>query len=406
MPALHLPRLQDFVAGKSLSLWIMRAQYVFATATTLNNIRRHTEIFKVGFANSLFISASERSVVHINNCSSFFRPRIAYYIRSLVSNMAKMRAIMIRRGGGPGVFEIGACAKPDPCVGFVLIRVKAFGINQGELLIRRCYNPIGLHPRILGLEAVGEVVAAPGGEFPEGSIVATALGFLLAQQMGSYAQYISVPASQVLPLRTKLDWSSLGAMPLMMLAAYNSLFKVLCVKRGETLLIRGGTTSVGLAATAIATSNGVHVTGTTRNMNHMQRMMSFGAREALLDRGLIAPTLSEKFDKVLELIGTTTLPDSLHCVKRDGVVCVAGMVGGSWPANFDLTIHVPNYVSLMIYTSSSDEFMQLNLQLLVDSVEAHELKLPIAKVFRFEEIAEAHHYMEESRGMGKIVVTL
>ena len=321
--------------------------------------------------------------------------------------MKAMKAMVIYRGGGPEVFEIGACLRPDPCDGFVLIRVKAFGINQGELSVRRHYNPTGFCPRILGLEAVGVVECAPLEEFPKGSLVATVLGSLSGQQMGSYAEYICVPASQVLPLQSKLGWASLGAMPLMFLGAYNSLFKVLRVQRGETLLIRGGTTSVGLAATAIATSNGVHVTGTTRNEYHKQRIMSVGARAALLDGGLIAPMLPQKFDKVLELIGTSTLHDSLCCVREGGVVCVAGMVGGPWAAtNFNPMIDVPNNVRFTTYSPDSTDFTHSHLQVLVDSVEANKITVPIAKVFRFGEIAEAHRYMEGNHGMGKVIVTL
>lgn len=318
-----------------------------------------------------------------------------------------MRAILINRAGGPEVLEIGAALKPDPCPGLVLIRVKAFGINRIELGARRTYAPIGFGAHVLGVEAVGEVEAAPQGEFIQGSKVATAMGILEYQQMGSYAEYISVPVTQVLPLKSSLDWATLGAMPLMFQGAYGSLFKALRVRSGETLLIRGGTTALGLAATALATGHGVHVTGTTRNEDHRQRMMACGACASLLDPGSIAEVVPQKYDKVLDLVGTSTLHDSLRCAKAHGVVCIGGAVGGSLIIDsFNPMDYIPNNVSLTSYYSDYLGFLRTPLQKLVNMVEAKKLIVPIAKVFQFEEIVEAHRYMDEDHGMGKIVITL
>lgn len=313
---------------------------------------------------------------------------------------------MIERGGGPEVFYIGNCVKPEPCPGDVLIMVKAFGINRSEAVMRQLFRPKVPCVRVLGIEAVGIVEAAPGGEFIMGSIVATVLGSLASQTMGSYAEYVCVPASQVLPLKTSLSWAALAAIPHIFQAAYGSL-KALNARRGQTLLIRGGTTAVGLAATAIASMSGVMVTGTTRNENHKQKILSFGAVAALLDRGSIAGLLLQKFDKVLELVGTTTLTDSIHCVKKGGKICVAGMVGGGYAyRQFNPMGHIPNAVQLTSYCGDCTDFMATPLQDIVNRVETTELLLPMAKVFRFEEIVEAHRYLEQGRVMGKIVITL
>ena len=320
--------------------------------------------------------------------------------------MAMMRAIMIKRGGQPEVLEIGYCVKPQPVPGLVLIRVMAFGINRSEVVARQFYQPSDHPVRVLGVEAVGVVEAAPGGEFLWGKIVATAMGALPSQQFGSYAEYVCVPAKQVRLLRSGLDWATLGAMPHMFSVAYGSLFKALRVQRGETLLIRGGTTSVGLAATAMATDHGVNVTGTTRNEDHTHMILKAGAKAAVLDHGSLAGHLPCKFDKVLELVGTTTLLDSMRCVKKGGVVCAAGMVSGH--GLFDQFIpmaSIPNLVRLTTYCGDGVDFMQTPLQHLVNRVEAKKLFLPIAKVFRFEEIVQAHRFMEENHGTGKIVVT-
>lgn len=316
-----------------------------------------------------------------------------------------MRAILLKRGGGPEVLEMGTAIKPQPCVGLVLIRVKAFGINHEEALVRQRYNPRSSAPRILGVEAVGEVAAAPGGEFTEGTTVATALGCLQDQIMGSYAEYISVPAAQVLPIQSSLDWAALGAIPLMFQGAHGSLSSFSTAK-GRTLLIRGGTTALGLAVTAMASQAGFHVTGTTRNENHGYSMMTCGASGWLLDHGSLA-AVAQKFDSVLDLVGMTTLQDSLCCAKEHGIVCVAGFVGGTALMNsLDPIRYIPNSVSLKSYRGNVQEFMRTPLQKLVNMVEAKQFFLPIAKVFPFEEIVAAHRYLEENHGMGKIVVTL
>lgn len=119
----------------------------------------------------------------------------------------------------------------------------------------------------------------------------------------------------------------------MLQTAYGSLFKALQLKKDETLLIRGGTTSIGLAASAIAVNHGATVISTSRNNQRTQLLKDRGASKVIIDDGNIAAQVKketgEGVDKVLELIGTATLLDSLQCVKPHGVVCMTGIVGNS-----------------------------------------------------------------------------
>ena len=108
-----------------------------------------------------------------------------------------MKAAVIRAPGGPEVLSVEDWPVPKPTVGWVLIKVKAFGLNRSELFTRQGHSPNVPFPRVLGIEAVGVVELAPGGEFESGQIVATAMGGMGRVFDGGYAEYTSVPVNQV-----------------------------------------------------------------------------------------------------------------------------------------------------------------------------------------------------------------
>lgn len=234
-----------------------------------------------------------------------------------------MKAAVIHTPGGPEQLKIEQRPIPTPKQDEVLIHIKAFGLNRSELFTRQGHSPNVAFPRILGIECVGEVASSPSGAFNEGDVVASVMGGMGRSIDGSYAEYTVVPASHVQKIeKGGLDWQTLGALPEMLQTAWGSLFKALRLQKGETLLVRGGTTSIGLAAAAIAKDAGCVVVSTTRRADRAELLKKSGATHVVIETGTIAEevrkVVPEGVDRALELIGTTTLEDTLKCVKPGG----------------------------------------------------------------------------------------
>src|SRR3954468_19916516 len=306
-----------------------------------------------------------------------------------------MRAIVLDAPGPADALTIRELAVPTPAAGWVLIEVKAFGLNRSELHTRQGLASGVTFPRVLGIEAAGVVAQCPGREFAAGQQVVTMMGGMGRTFDGGYAEYTCVPITQVIPFASNLDWATLGAVPEMLQTAYGSLTVGLDARPGQTLLIRGGTSSIGLAAAVLAKRAGLNVLATTRDLARADVLDRAGVDHPILDDGSVAARVRaivpDGVDAALELIGTPTLPDTLRATRVHGVVCFTGMLSNQWTVpDFYPIDYLPRGVRLAAYGGDASDLPADVLQGFLDDVAAGHAVVPTGHVYRLAEMAQAH----------------
>lgn len=320
-----------------------------------------------------------------------------------------MKAAITTKAGSPEVIEIKEISTPQVKLGWVLIKVKAFGLNRSELFTRRGDSPGVKFPRIQGIECVGVVEEDPSNTFEKGQQVAAIMGGMGRFFDGGYAEYTLAPLEIIFPFTSSLDWDTLGAIPEMFQTVSGSLNQALEIQKGESLLIRGGTSSIGMLACQLAKAKGLTVLSTTRNSEKRQALLDNGVDHVILDEGTVKDQVRKIYpsgvDKVLELIGTRTLKDSLKCIAPKGMVCMTGILGNEWTMKeFTPMGDIPSLGRLTVYMGESNNLSKNLLQEFIDDVERGTIQLRIDRIFQLDEVVKAHQYMEENKAKGKLVV--
>ena len=254
-----------------------------------------------------------------------------------------------------------------------------------------------------GIEAAGIVAAAPGGEFAPGTQVVTMMGGMGRAFDGGYAEYVLVPAAQVTAFTSDLPWEQLGAVPEMLQTAYGSLTVGVQASPGQSLLIRGGTSSIGLALTVLAKQQGMTVYATTRREQARAQLERLGVDHVLLDDGAIADQIRDLVpagvDGAVELVGVNVLKDTLRAVRPGGTVCFTGMLSDQWTiTDFYPMDWLPNGVRLTAYSGEAADLPAPVLQDFLDAVADGRATIPLGRVYRFDQIVQAHHDMEAGVG--------
>ncbi len=315
-----------------------------------------------------------------------------------------MKAVLLDKITEGKDIVLSECLIPEVRPGWVLVKVKAFGLNHSEKLLR--LNEIRADyiqkPVIPGIECVGEIADPSDSRLSVGQKVAALMGGMGRSFNGSYAEYALLPQRIVFKIDSDLPWEALGAVPETYFTAWGSLFECLRLTKDDTLLIRGATCALGYAAIQIAKALGCKVIATT----HRKEKLPFisEADETVLDDGKLTGRI-HGVTKALDLIGPRNLKDTLTAVEKGGIVCQTGLLGGVYALNgFDPIKDIPNGVYLTGFFSNyptqevMDEiFVFLNEKMLVPAT---------GKVFRFGHVRDAIEAQDAGNVNGKIIVVM
>jgi NADPH:quinone reductase-like Zn-dependent oxidoreductase len=323
-----------------------------------------------------------------------------------------MRAAVCVKAGGPEVLEVRELPVPAVREGWSLVQVKAAGLNRSELRTRQGHSPNVTFPRVLGIECVGVVAASTDPRVPDGTTVAAVMGEMGREFDGGYAEYALLPNSLLMPVTTTLPWDVLGALPETYLTAQGSLDALGVGPGGQgRLLIRGGTSSVGMAAASIASGYGVKTAATTRGQGKIAALAAAGVDYVLVDdseslAASVRAVWPEGPDYVLELVGASTVADSLRLVRRGGTVCMTGSLSGWVIPDFEPIAMIPSGTRLTAFHSDDVKGSAGTtvLQRVVHEVEAAVYRPNLDRVVGLDDIAQAHQYMENNEATGKLVV--
>lgn len=319
-----------------------------------------------------------------------------------------MKAYVVNQPGGPEVLELTEVPIPMLKDGWTRIKVKGFGINHSEIFTREGKSPSVKFPRILGIEVVGEVdVTSDEKKFRPGQKIVSIMGEMGRAFNGSYAEYVLLPNEQIYPIDSNLPIEKLAAIPETYYTAYG-IFKSLQLKSNDKVLIRAATSGVGIADLQLikAFDKTIKVTGTTRSFEKRQSLLKRGFDEVIVAPSSVKlPKNTESFDKIIDLIGPLSVPDTLQHLNEYGIISATGELGGTWTLDtFDPIMDIPNNRYLTGFYSG--DVSTSAIQELFDFIKKNHVEVEPSKIFNFSQVVQAHRYLDTQRGTGKIVVIL
>jgi NADPH:quinone reductase-like Zn-dependent oxidoreductase len=316
----------------------------------------------------------------------------------------KMKAVIIDKVTTAEEITLSELEIPKVRPGWVLVQVKAFGMNHSEQILRlsEIQEDYIQKPVIPGIECVGEIEDPSDSSFQKGQKVIAMMGGMGRSFHGSYAEYALLPVHHVFSVESTLSWEELAVVPETYFTAWGSLFECLQLKSEDTLLIRGATCALGYASIQIAKALGCNVIATT----HKEEKLSFlsAADEQVLDDGKLKGKL-HGITKALELVGPRSLKDTLAAVEQGGIVCNTGILGGVYALDgFDPIKDIPNGVYLTGFFSNYPS--QEIVDDMIGFLEEKKLVPVYGKVFPLEQIREAVLAQDTGAVNGKIVVKI
>lgn len=315
-----------------------------------------------------------------------------------------MKAIVIRHPGGPEQLKLEGVPTPRVKPGWSLVKIKGFGINHSEIFTRKGQSPSVKFPRILGIEGVGLIAQTTDPKrLPIGQKVISIMGEMGRAFDGSYAEYALLPNKQLYPVKTDLDWATLAALPETYYTAFGS-FLNLKIKDDDQILVRGGTSGVGIAFLKLVKAKfpQIFAAGTSRSLHKEKAMKEVGYDQVIFDKDGILQT-DKKFTKIFELIGPKVMKNSFAHLQENGILCETGLLGNQWTLeDFDPIEELPANSYLTSFNSANVNETKINQML--HYVKTYQVDAKPEKVFDLAHVSDAHRYLESSHSFGKVVV--
>lgn len=321
-----------------------------------------------------------------------------------------MKAIVLKKSCRAQELTVSQISIPEVRKGWVLVKIKAFGLNHAEILLRQYEVDADYirKPIVPGIECVGVVEDPSDSGFKRGDKVLAFMGGMGRSFHGSYAEYALLPQTHVFLVETEMDWVQLGAIPETFYTAFGSLFTCLQIQKSDVILIHGGTSALGYAAIQLAKAMGCVVIATSRKAERLKGLIDAGAEYGLIDDTSLVERIRELFpegiSKVLELVGQSAVKETARTLKNHGILCSTGQLGGGGSQGFDIIKEIPNGVYLTSFYSNTPQKDQIAQ--MIGFIEYHHINPVIGRVLPLEDIGLGHQLMENNEALGKIVITV
>lgn len=327
-----------------------------------------------------------------------------------------MKAVVLEKTCKAKDLKVSQIAIPKVEKDKVLVRVKGFGINRSEIILRdhEADEDYITLPRVPGIECIGEIIDPSNSSFEKGDIVACLMGGMGRTFNGSYEEYALIPIKNTFKIQDStlesLSLEEIISIPETYFTAFGSLYECLDLKSTDTLFIRGGTSALGISAIQLAKATGSRIIATSRNEEGIEKLNGLDIDKAIIDDGKIGEkvlkTCPEGVEKILDLIGPSHMKDTMNALKFRGILCVTGILGGvEYIENFDPITDVPNGKYLTGFFSNYPT--QKTIDGMFEFIIKNEIKPDIAAVFNdLEDIPKAHMLMESNKAQGKIIFKL
>ncbi len=327
------------------------------------------------------------------------------------------RVVRFHQHGGPEVLHIEDVEVPPPGAGEVQIRVKALGLNRAEALLRAgTYIETPSFPSGLGLEAAGVVEAV--GEGVIGFAPGDAVSIVPPQSMvrwPAYGELVTFPESLVVRHPASLGWEAAAAVWMPYLTAYGALIDIAKLGRGDFVVVTAASSSVGLAAIQIANRVGAIPIAVTRTSAKASALRDAGAAHVVATAEVdLATRLGEITGPagarvVLDPIGGPIFEPLTAAMSQGGILIEYGGLSPA-PTPFPLFAVLSKTLTLrgyLVHEITGDPVrLAAAKAFILDGLAAGEFSPVIAKTFAFDEIVEAHRFLESNEQFGKIVVTV